>query len=318
MFLVVCTHAYAQGVWQNSDCSWGRVFIPLTYWHVPAFITISGWFGITFRWKKFLGLWCLSAFYGLPAFLNGGLYMHRGWHFVPATGWFLSAYLMLMLIAPIINAGVEKLSERGRRVVLFAAGGIALALILQWFTPLHDVLGIYDTGAGTLWMLGTSLMTAVYTITRLVRTSGVFDGKWHIILGAVAAVLIGVTATKNALWWNFGSPAIWGMGIAFTGWFITTVKIKKTGGLWAFISPSMLGVYILHENTKVGPLVWSTVQRRLFAVGLHPFGCVMASAVVVFMLCLAIDLMRRAGLMLFRRVIKWIQTRNRFPTNSGI
>lgn len=61
MFFVVVWHATSHGIWAN-DINSGNLVYCLLMWHVPAFVAISGWFGIHFGWWKFFKLYGVIVF----------------------------------------------------------------------------------------------------------------------------------------------------------------------------------------------------------------------------------------------------------------
>ena len=87
----------------------------LTDWTVCGFVFLSGWFGIKFSWSKIakliaLGVWCalVGNMIGgetnpLVAMLGAKSYAY----------WFLWAYIILMMFAPIINAAFENVHGGG-------------------------------------------------------------------------------------------------------------------------------------------------------------------------------------------------------------
>ena len=114
MFGICVLHAITFG---NVNCAWVSNILCSC---VVGFVLISGWFGIRFSvWKVFklygVGFyaafcysvlsWCLGDVtdvkgmlqIGLGKFLNGF--------------WFLHAYVVLMMFAPLINVGIRR--ERG-------------------------------------------------------------------------------------------------------------------------------------------------------------------------------------------------------------
>lgn len=87
---------------------------------VNVFVLISGWFGITFRWKGLSNLLfqCLFFFFGIYTFcviagikpLNlNGIYMCL---MFSGNGWFIKSYLGMYILAPIMNAFVEHANRK--------------------------------------------------------------------------------------------------------------------------------------------------------------------------------------------------------------
>ena len=78
---------------------------------VDGFVLISGWFGVKFSWRK-VGSLYLQAFYA--AFIaecligDGGL---AGVFFLVRRFWFLHAYIIMMMFAPLINKALESFGD---------------------------------------------------------------------------------------------------------------------------------------------------------------------------------------------------------------
>lgn len=110
---------------------------PLYFYHVDAFVFISGYFGIHLSWKKFFLLISKMTVYSLLAIalailLKPNLKMsisgivHNVYPISACDWWFMSEYLFLMLLSPIINAGMEKLDRKQATILI-------IVLYLSWF-----------------------------------------------------------------------------------------------------------------------------------------------------------------------------------------
>lgn len=64
MYLVILDHCFAHGIFQNHRTSfWSLPFSLLLFWNVPAFVSISGYYGIKFSFKRFLSIYGIVVFY---------------------------------------------------------------------------------------------------------------------------------------------------------------------------------------------------------------------------------------------------------------
>lgn len=90
---------------------------------VPGFVFISGYFGIQFSWRKVLnlygiGLWAAVIGTGLEALLwpdtlHGNVFGVAARVFANMrTFWFLHAYVVLMMVSPILNVAIENFKLR--------------------------------------------------------------------------------------------------------------------------------------------------------------------------------------------------------------
>ncbi len=126
MFLVVLCHVGGANVFRSEHAT--LPIVALTYLAVPGFVAISGWYGIRFTWKKWFAVWGITAFYSVASFFVAHLAVDLGWVVkVPSLkisgGWFIGPYLVLMLLAPVLNAGLDALHKTGNSKLLCAWGG---------------------------------------------------------------------------------------------------------------------------------------------------------------------------------------------------
>lgn len=133
---------------------------------VPSFVIISGYFGIHWKWKSFINYLFQIAFWGgiiyLITFVLG---MHDFvWPklfkniFCSMWGvnWFFSAYLGLYMLAPIINAYVEKSSEKELLWMLLAF--ICFQTFYGWIIKVNEFReGLTTTSLLGYYMLGAYL-----------------------------------------------------------------------------------------------------------------------------------------------------------------
>lgn len=129
----------------EGDLGWYRAVCILingfVYVGVNCFILISGYYGIKFRWKSLFNLYCICAFYALLVVLErclwqripfdkGMLYLvllpfsHTEW-------WFISCYVALFLLAPLLNKAIEALDRQ------------QFVLVLVLLTIVNVYLGYY-------------------------------------------------------------------------------------------------------------------------------------------------------------------------------
>lgn len=107
---------------------------------VNCFIMVSGYFGIRFKKERFFGLICQTGFYSVVLYL---LSIFVGWHeFKPTKDfmylfpvlfkqyWFVTCYVVLYLIAPLLNKWAEAMGNADFKKYLI----IGFCLIYAWPT----------------------------------------------------------------------------------------------------------------------------------------------------------------------------------------
>ncbi len=138
---------------RDGNLGWYRVICIVingfAYVGVNCFILISGYYGIKFKWKSIFNLYCLCAFYALLVvvercicqdipFDKGMLYAvilpfsHTEW-------WFITCYLALFLLSPMLNKAIEGF---GRKEFVLALVLLTIVnLYFGYYWHLHNVDG---------------------------------------------------------------------------------------------------------------------------------------------------------------------------------
>lgn len=257
---------------------------------VDGFVFISGYYGIKFKISKVLRLMLLAVGYSIALnlidLLSGnnigntlvGLLKIRGW-------WFLWAYLVVMLLVPLMEYGNPDKRKFGSAAVP------VIALVFVWSYAIklpffRDVLPS-PVGFGPLTFL---TLFGVYVFARMFRLCAL-DRKINpsvYVVGGFMAVLL----AARGEWWHNSLPMLF---LAMT-WFVVFSRLRLPdilGRILAWCGPSMLPVYILHCNDTTSVL-WKDFSDYLTSnCGVPSFLSSFVIAVVVFLLCLFVDALRR-------------------------
>lgn len=281
LMLCICMrHATAlsgRGLWWEAN---------IFNFGVVGFALITGYFGVSFKPSKLIRLWGLvlvsvflpAAVVALycPSISFASVYKDN-----ILSNWYLNAYTVILLLSPIINIGLQKISGGGVLcvIILLAWSWMSEFPLVQNFTPILPGFG------------GKSVFALLYAyvIGNCIRRYGVFE-EWRSrtrLLVSVAMIPLMALAGANT------SP----FTIVFAALLLvefSQLSIKESiGKIVIFISPSMFSVYLIHTNH--GGLA---ILRRLIArgidFGLTRWGSFVLASCTVFGLCLAIDLLRRA------------------------
>ena len=137
MFLVLLVHAdfFSLGAPSASDCvntpvgSFLKVFFEaISIACVDIFVCLSGWFGIKPTVRGFfnfvfqclfwlIGLYVVTLILGTSSISMQGL---KGCFALTKLNWFIKAYILLYILAPVLNAFVDKVSRKDFKNVLIA------------------------------------------------------------------------------------------------------------------------------------------------------------------------------------------------------
>lgn len=289
MFLIVLQHTFVYCGCQRCGVL-EFLFNLLIIWHVDLFIAFSGWFGMRFSLKKAWKLWGMMAFYSLLSIGVGRMVLHVETPFGITGGWYGNTYLCLLLIVPLLNAGIEGLLSKGSRAAWLAWGGFAFVIFVNWFSR-NSYIGLlaYDVTQFTLVQ-----MVFIYFTVRLVRLTGIAEKFrcWQLIGTMVLFVLCAgfVRADRT----TYLAPYVIAMAIAVLIVFERYVRIPSwLGRLGVLAAPSMFGVYLLHETTSFGREFFRRPYGIFVDSGCSPGVAVFLSAVVCFVLCVSLDCVRR-------------------------
>lgn len=323
MLLIVFYHAWYYGLFgyehgmYSHHSLWTLVFSALIIWHVDGFVAISGWFGIKFSWRKFLSLYALILFYSILGTVLR-YFMTEQLAFNVSGGWFGGGYLMLMLCAPFLNAAIESLSQNCGQLVL-AWGLLALGVTLTWL-PKHffsavaprgvcscsffTLLFVYCTARACRYILAEKIIS----LPKLIAVVGLLPGGMLLMGGGVAMWKF-VRGSETFVWSVFAtkidylSPFIWPVAIAIFLVFLWHLHFPIwMESLCRWVSPSLFAIYLIHDVLFYGRNLYLVPQREFYAIGLHPFICIVASGFVAFCAGAIVDAVRR----LMKHGIIWI------------
>lgn len=282
----------------------------LLFFCTNSFMFISGWFGIRFGWGRVMRFLGMGAFAFVVLGISSKSVLGH-WHWQFTLGWFGNSYLAVMLVAPIVNAGLETLAHDSRRALLLAWGAFACAVVGSWFP-----IGLHVPGWGGHCF---STMLFIYVSARVVRLA---EFATHISVRAAATAFflaLGVhlahlvlihffPAAKGLLisTADYDSPEVLIMGAAF---FLMFYRIRFPTWLntsCLCLAPSMFVVYLLHSGGgPVGSFLYDRVTvllRESFPFDrVNVLFVVLMSACAVFSGCVLIDALRRTVVRALKR-----------------
>lgn len=287
---------------------------------VNCYALISGYVGIRAKYKysNFAVLWLRVVFYtisitivyavffpgtvGTPQWL-GAIFPVMGYQY-----WYFTAYFGLFLFIPVLNMGMNALSRRQAKMLV-----IGLIAGFSFLQTLFCGLGFENfptnafatsSGYSTLWLI------VLYVIGSYLGKYRVLEKwpAWKLFLGYAFLCVctwlfkMGMRTSASEFLRNskmdsalvsYVSPTILGAGIFLVLMFERLhlpLAVKKAV---AFLSPCAFSVYLIHTNK----LVWNNLIDGLFEryASLRTLlyvPAVLGSALAIFAVCIAIDLVR--------------------------
>lgn len=283
---------------------------------VNSFVLISGFFGIRLQGKSLAGLLFQSAFYGALAYLLSlllplmlpsklslgippdfslGKFLASSFPLSQTSGWFLPVYVGLMLLSPLLNRALERLTTRelGRYLLLFYSFHTIWVFLLKTMDK-EDGYSIFSFVG--IYLLGAYLRRTKHR-WRKVR-------RWKFLLGYIGISLL-ATASYLAVsqltgmglnsgplpYWmmSYASPLVIAASVCL---FLSFAGRSFHSSLINGVAGSTLAVYLLHCNDYVIPYYLRIVQG-LYSESLPDFLVLLLGFVgFVFVGCILIDQLR--------------------------
>lgn len=165
---------------------------------VTVFVLISGYFGIKFRPSKFIQLWGIVLFYSLlvfaadcyvydlPRTLSTKAFLVRLYTsltpITSGTSWFITSYMILFLLAPLINKGIDNITKKQFQYLLLTL------LFFYSISPTFLMHSLSNTPNGKC----TENMILAYLIGRYIAKFGApqLIQRYHVALGVSCVLLI--------------------------------------------------------------------------------------------------------------------------------
>lgn len=292
----------------------------LTVVSVNCYVLISGYFGIHPTKKKLWNLFSICVFYSVGhyfvyAFLNNTFplrpFISSLFPFSHNQGlWFVTCYIGLFLISPLLNAAVSCLNEKKESDWLKVLSG--LAIITFYFGYLWRTELNYDgynlVNFIFLYMIGRYLKVKNNFFRKILKRSYMI-GTYIICTLITASLGIFLLVYKESAdyifyWaWRYNSPIVILGSIALFLFFNSLTICNK----WInFIAASTFSVYLIHENYHVKYLIYDKVGELLSKMNI----IIMILYLIVFAMIILtggiiIDFVRRCLVdKLFKRMCK--------------
>lgn len=257
MFLVLVYHANGQSIGSVSYSDYVEnpinaltrtLFTSISVICVNLFILISGWFGIKPSLKGFIGFLfqCIYIYGGIYLFLILIGKESFSLHGIGITlclsggiGWFVPSYMMLYILAPILNKFIESTSSKD---------------IGKFLIAFYIFQTIYTYTKGTIFLNGgftpISFM-GLYVLARFIRnykSDNYKLGSTLYIITTILLIIINFVILKFNLPINiyqYSDPFVIISSCGFLMW-ASTWKLKYNKYI-NWISSSSFAVYLFHQ-----------------------------------------------------------------------
>lgn len=331
MFFVVVSHyiyhgikprAELHGLYSFDTLAGGGNFLSMNALYIMScvavncFVMISGYFLIekmSYRWKGILKIWVETFFYSV-SFLFLSMILGRQIvandiiiSFLPIWGqryWFMTFYIGLMLLAPLLSRAVVNLSEKQYMLVL-------LLLFILNFQYLYG--GIFGGFASLMWFsflfLVGGFIKKYGCHPKIIKNKGrLLIGMWGVLtlMAFVINILKGGQTTLVST--SYHGP-IFFLSLSVFIFFASTDMHGRLVSFLSKMAPYTLAVYLIHANSFWGERLWDLFIPNTFVLPMF-FYC-LGGCFIIFFVSIAIDVFREEMFKLFKinNVVEKISSR---------
>ena len=234
------------------------------YVGVNCFILISGFYGIKFKVKSLFKLYCICVFYSLLLVLIqfgfGGVQLDKAlfyrvfFPFSHPQWWFMTCYVVLFMLAPVLNKAIQYLNRKEFVLVLVLLTVVNVYLGFYWHQ--YNVDGYNVEQFVYIYFIGAYLRR--FPIKAL-------DRKKPLLLYVGCAMVWSVMTLVSIRWhvphWNaffYNSPFV---VLAAVGLFVYMKNKAFYNAKINAIAASVLPAYLLQDADS--SLVYSWTDRHV-------------------------------------------------------
>lgn len=295
------------------------------------FILLTGYYyiGKKFNLRKILSLWGKTLFYCILIFTIYSIlnlktnFLNSFFPVFSGAYWFITSYIALYFIMPFLNIAINKFSQKQCKfLIIFLV--ILMGVIRIIFNPADlfnstfmHIIVIYIIGAyikkyvkiepNKQYFIKYVLVAIIFTVAITILNVLV-----HIIPKTLDVWII--IANILSYFRNFINIILVYMAILLFMKFKTiNIKSNKLSKLILYISPSVFSIYIIHDNVHLRDMIWQKFSFINLANSWLMIPYIILAILIVFTVCLAIDLIRRGiytGLKKIKIINKGIQKIN--------
>lgn len=329
MFMIVITHVLGKGGLRSSVeghadsyfiVTW--IIQVLVYGAVNCYALISGYVGINsrYRYSKLLSIWAQVFFYTFTITALFAITGHEvtllNWRdaFFPIVSgqyWYITAYFGLLVFMPVINNGLNALTDKqlNQLVLLMFIIFSILPAVLNNRVPEFSL----SKGFEMTWLLILYIIGAYLKRIDL----NIFKTSYLLIVYLLSLVATYVMKfSVGDIWYWYVSPTLT-LGAVSLFILFARASIKPSGFLKKIIvvlAPSTLGVYLCHLH----PLIVKYFVRDFAetfvyeSIYLYPF-LILGAGILIYLLAFIVE---RIRLRIFKAIhfsnfLRWFD--DKFP-----
>lgn len=311
MIMIVTIHAYCHGSDMNFDYLYSLAHDWRTAHHlgifsiakcgVTGFMFITGWYGVSVNWKKLMHFVALLLFYYIFLLILSSdgigsiLKLFHPWD----EWWFVSSYITILILSPIINKGIDSLSEKHFR---------ALVLLMIFYEYVGQFLAAKDS-KDTIFLL-TIYLTARYirlymyhrvnyTCKKILFCSTIILGG-GLYFAPIIFTRVGINtlntffiSNNNILFLIFSALLV--MLLYYSSFVNKFVN---------YLSASTLAVYLITDNYVTREPLDTWLFEEVLA-GFHGYVYI----IIIVSICVVVDKLRELLFCVVNKLLSRIKTR---------
>ncbi len=306
MFLVLVVHAdfYSLGVptqedYTNNPISFftRSIFQSISIVCVDVFVLISGWFGIKASFKGFasfvfqcayfmFGIYAVMLISGMATFSFKGL---SECFCLTTFYWFVTSYVGLYIVSPILNAFIEKASKRQYTYVLIAF--FLFQTIFGW----RNSAPYFQRGYSAFSFIGLYLLARYVKLFYYQSINKLTGGVLYVLSVSANTIFFFLMVRFNIPIdpYVYVSPIviIGALGLLL---FFSRIKIG-TNKYINFIAKSAFAAYLLHQNPNLFLPYFKPLIQYIFnsSSGFECLAIIASTLVGIFFISILIDQPRK-------------------------
>lgn len=271
---------------------------------VNVYVLISGYFMIEskFKWEKVLRLFLQLLFYSVGIYLvlvlfkcvSFDLKSFRELFFPIYTYqyWFMSFFMLLYFLSPYLNKMLKNCNQKEL---------LLLILVLLIFQLDTTIAKLHFSVGNLVWFI------TLYIIAAYLRlySNKLFNNKYSMLVTLIISLvfIIYQYSFKGINYWNMnkGISLICSLSLFL---FFKNLDIKNNKVI-NLISSATLGVYLIHDNGFIRPLLWNkwiNVPSLALKDSLWIYSILII--IGVYLICTLIELLRKYIEGIIIRIIK--------------
>lgn len=334
MFMIIMLHALGKGhllnnigedLTLNGAIAWGLEALSLCA--VNTFILLSGYYLINskFRLGRLIELIAEMIFYSLGAFLvcfllgvdiheeiNMYFLLHTVFPVHMNLYWFLTAYVFVYIMQPVISAGVKAITQKQFKTVIVLL--LTFECGFKSFLPFRFEWD--EFGYNLLWFLTVFLVGAYIKLYGFKELNKSFKGLilYFVASGMIlverAAVYLVYTYTGHleeirSVSTEYNHIFVFMAGLGLFAAFVHSKPVgEKADKIICALSPMALGIYLMHENLSLryNWPKWLGIYDSLDRPAPAFVGHILLAVCTIFVCGLLIDFIRIQIFNLFKHI----------------